>query len=62
MFKLAMALFGSAAILVTPVAASAQHINSPNGSTLVLVGPAVLNTNSCTLTLTVALTENEVAP
>lgn len=57
MFKLAMALLGSAAVLATPVAASAQHISSPNGSTLTLQGPASLGANQCLLTLVVALTE-----
>lgn len=56
MFKLAMALLGSAAVLATPVAASAQHISSPT-STLVLKGPASLGTDDCELTLTVNLTE-----
>lgn len=57
MFKFALALMGSAAVLATPVAASAAHISSPSSS-LVLQGPASLGSSLCSLTLNVTLTEN----
>lgn len=55
MFKLAMALLGSAAVLAMPTTASAQRIASPAGPAITLTGDAFLNSNQCTLTLNATL-------